>query len=98
MRAPVHCVLFLAPGYGRLQPRSFFSNVLTATNHTGGRSHATHARSHPNTLARRHILAAKQWAAAKPPALRNSPTPLELHRQELAPRRLAVAYKPGLHR
>jgi hypothetical protein len=50
------------------------------------------ARSHPNTLGRRHIL------AAKPRALRNSPTPLELHRQELAPRRLAVPYKPGLHR
>jgi hypothetical protein len=75
-----------------------FFQRLTATSHTGGRSRATHARSHPNTLARRHILAAKQWAAAKPQALRNSPTPLELHRQELAPRRLAVAYKPGLHR
>jgi len=57
-----------------------------------GRSRATHARSHPNTLGRRHIL------AAKPRALRNSPTPLGLRRQELAPRRLAVLYKPGLHR
>jgi len=67
------------------------SEVFSAT-HTCGRSRATHARSHPNTPGRRHIL------AAKPRALRNSPTPLELRRQEPAPRRLAVLYKPGLHR
>jgi hypothetical protein len=76
----------------------FFPEPLSATSHTDVRSRATHARSDPNNLARRHILAEKQWAAAKPRALRNNPTPLELHRQELAPRRLAVAYKPGLHR
>jgi hypothetical protein len=58
----------------------------------GGRSRATHARSHPNTPGRRHIL------AAKPRALRNSRTPMELRRQEPAPRRLAVLYKPELHR
>ena len=76
----------------------FFPDLLSATSHIGGRSRATHARSHPNTLARRHTFAAKQWAAAKRPALRNSPTPQELHRQELAQRRLAVVYKPELHR
>jgi hypothetical protein len=67
------------------------SEVFSAT-HTGGRSRATHARSQPNTLGRRHIL------AAKPQALRNSGAPMELRRQEPAPRRLAVLYKPGLHR
>jgi hypothetical protein len=67
------------------------SEVFSAT-HTGGRSRATHARSHPNIPGRRHIL------AAKPLALCNSPTPLELRRQEPAPHRLAVLYKPGLHR
>jgi hypothetical protein len=90
------------------------SEVFSAT-HTGGRSRATHARSHPNTPGRRHILAAgrsratharshpntpgrRHILAAKPLALCNSPTPLELRRQEPAPHRLAVLYKPGLHR
>ena len=65
------------------------SEVFSATQHTGGRSRATHACSRPNTLARRHIL------AAKPRALRNSGAPVELRRQERAPRRLAVVHKPG---
>ena len=90
MRAPVHCVLFLAPCYGCLQRgRALFSHALSATSHTGGHSRATRARSHPNTLARTHILDAKPRALC-----RQEPG----HRQELAPRRLAVAYKQGLHR
>ena len=75
-------------------------NGVSAT-HTGGRSRANHARSHPNTRARRHILAAKPRALRNSPtplALRNSPTPLEPCRQEPAPRRLPGVYKPGLHR
>jgi hypothetical protein len=68
------------------------SDVFSATQHIGGRSRATPARSHPNTPARGHIL------AAKPRALRNSGVPMELRRQEPAPRRLAALYKPGLHR
>jgi hypothetical protein len=64
------------------------SEVFSAT-YTGGRNRATHARSHPNTLARRHIL------AAKPRALRNSGAPMELRRQEPAPRRLAVLINWG---
>jgi hypothetical protein len=47
---------------------AIFANLFSAT--TGDRSRATHARSHPNTVALRRILAAKQWAAAKRRALR----------------------------
>jgi hypothetical protein len=61
---------------------------FSATQHTGDRSHATHARSHPNTRARRHIWAAKQRALHSK----------ELRRQEPALRRLSVVHKPGLHR
>jgi hypothetical protein len=53
---------------------------------------ATHARSRPNTPVHRHIL------AVKPRVLRNSGALMELRRQEPAPRRLEVLYKPGLHR
>jgi hypothetical protein len=87
----------VAPGHwrGRLwlpQRRPAISvNVFSAT--TGDRSRATHARSHPSNLARRHILAAKPRAAAKPRGLRNNGAPMELRRQEPAPRRLAVLYK-----
>jgi hypothetical protein len=65
------------------------SEVFSAT-HTGGHSRATHARSHPNTPGRKHIL------VAKPLELRRQErAPLELRRQERAPRRLAALYKPG---
>jgi hypothetical protein len=67
------------------------TEVFSAT-HTDGRSRATHARSHPNTPVHRHIL------AVKPRVLRNSGALMELRRQEPAPRRLEVLYKPGLHR
>ena len=97
MRAPVHCVLFLAPGYGRLQRgrAHFFPTCLPPP------AIPVAVAVPPMPVATPipwRVLAAKQWAAAKPQALRNSPTPLELHRQELAPRRLAVLDKPGLHR
>jgi hypothetical protein len=77
-------------------PTRHFCQLFSAT--TGDRSRATHARSHPSSLARSHILAAKPRAAAKPRGLRNNGAPMELRRQAPAPRRLAVLYKPGLHR
>ena len=73
-----------SPAAARTIQAAHMTCSVSSATHTGGRSHATHARSHPNTPARRHIL------AAKPPA--------ELRRQERAPRRLAVVHKPGLHR
>jgi hypothetical protein len=61
--------------------------VFSATHICGRSSRATHARSHPNIRAHRHIL------VSKPRAL-----PLERGRQEPAPRRLTVVDRPELHK
>jgi hypothetical protein len=89
------CVSFAqAQRLGALQ--SVFSAIRTC-----GRNRAIHARIRPSTRARRHILAAIRWVllvVGRTRAGRNSPDPLELCRQEPAPRRLALVDKPGLHK